>query len=82
MSDPLRPTAPAVELIDVQIATPPNGAKVFALGRGGVIAQVVWGKDSATFFMAWMPYPQIPLSVKTRLSQMRAPAVNAVNPKE
>jgi hypothetical protein len=79
MSDPLRITAPVVELTDVLEVMPPNGSKVFALGAGGVLAPVSWGNDSAKFFVAWMPYPKVPLSVKARLSP---PPVNEVNPKD
>lgn len=60
-------TAPVVELIDVRDQMPPNGAKVLALGLGGVLAQTVWTRDAHEFFIAWAPYPKIPASVKARL---------------
>lgn len=69
MRDPLRPTAPVVELIDTAIEMPLPGAKVYALGAGGVLAPVVWTSKSPEFFVAWMPYPKVPASVKARLSR-------------
>jgi hypothetical protein len=62
--EPDRPTRPAVELIDAHQAPPPNGARVLALGRGGVLVPTVWTSDSIGFFDAWSAYPQVPASVK------------------
>lgn len=81
MSDPLRPTAHTVELIDVEVEPPFNGQRVFGLGLGGCLAPLVWNSNSHLYFVAWMPYPKAPDSVKQRLAQRR-PSVNAVNPKE
>lgn len=57
------------ELVDVRIIPPPSGARIFALGRGGTIAQTIWNKNDADFFGAWMAYPKIPESVREWLGE-------------
>jgi hypothetical protein len=62
--EPDRPTRPTVELINAHEQPPPNGARVLALGRGGVLVPTTWTSDSLAFFDAWAAYPQVPASVK------------------
>lgn len=69
MSEPDRPVAPVVQLIDTQVREPLKGSRVLALGLGGVLVSTIWGSDSADFFIAWSPYPAVPLSVKLRMHQ-------------
>lgn len=57
------------ELIDVRVQAPTSGARVFALGRGGVLVPTAWGRNDAEFFGAWMAYPKVPESVKAWLSK-------------
>lgn len=79
MSDPLRPTAEEVFLIDVEVERPPHGARVYALGIGGTLVPVVWGSSSHVYFWAWMKSPTVPPSVKQRLSDhWTKPRVNTV----
>lgn len=75
MPDPLRPTAPAAVMIDVDDETPTPGARVLAIGLGGCLAPVVWGSVSHKSFYAWCHYPQIPQSVKEKLFQQFNPKV-------
>ncbi len=81
MSDPLRPTAEVVFLIDVEVEMPVNGAKVYALGIGGTLAPVTWNSQSHRFFVAWMESPKVPQSVKDRLATQWSP-VNPVKSEE
>lgn len=68
MTDPLRPTAKTVYLIDAHIEQPTSGSRVIALNRGGVLAPTVWGSTSLQYFDAWMKSPKVPESVKERQS--------------
>lgn len=52
------------ELIDVRVQSPTPGSRIFALGRGGVLVPIVWGRNEDGFFGAWMAYPELPESVK------------------
>lgn len=71
------------QMIDVEVVQPVNGARVFALGLGGMIAQIVWNRCSSQFFVAWMDYPETPQSVKDRVTRMReSKQVNAVKSAE
>lgn len=56
------------ELLDVREVAPTPGARMFALGRGGVLVPIVWTKAAAEFYGAWMPYPKIPPSVREWLA--------------
>lgn len=62
--EPDRPTLPRVELIDAHLTPPPNGARVLALNRGGVLVHAVWTSDALKYFDAWAAYPKVPASVK------------------
>lgn len=61
-----------MHLIDIDDEMPRRGEAVLALGLGGGLCDVVWGKDSHLFFKAWMPYPKVPKSVKQKLSDLYA----------
>lgn len=52
------------ELIDVRVQSPTPGSRIFALGSGGVLVPIVWGRNEGGFFGAWMAYPEMPESVK------------------
>jgi hypothetical protein len=78
MNAPLRHVVS--ELIDVEVEQPPLGTPVLALGRGGVLATVVWNVNSIHYFVAWLPRPLVPLSVLARLAYVGP--VNDVNSKE
>lgn len=62
--EPDRPTLPTVELINAHETPPPNGARVLALNRGGVLVHAVWQSSSLQQFDAWAAYPKVPASVK------------------
>ena len=62
-----RPTKEVVSLIDIDDEMPRFGEKVYALGLGGALCEVVWGRNSHEFFKAWMPYPKVPKAVKEKL---------------
>lgn len=66
MSEPLRPTAQQVELIDAHIEPPRPGMRVLALTHGNVLVPCEWKSDSLQHFDAWCPYPRRPGSVKDR----------------
>lgn len=67
MSEFNRPVREVVYLIDVDDEPPNVGDLVFALGLGGKLVETVWTRDSHQFFLAWMPYPKTPKSVKAKL---------------
>jgi hypothetical protein len=60
----VRAISPQPVLIDVRKRLPTAGSRVFALGRGGVLAPTIWGKNEDGFWGAWMAYPEMPESVK------------------
>lgn len=73
MSDPLRPTAPLVELKDCDIERPTPGSNVLALQHGGKLVEVVWTRTSHLQYDAWCRYPKTPASVKIKQLARFAP---------
>ncbi len=73
MSEPNRPTVQVTEMFDALTNPPQNGQKVWALGKGGVITQVVWNARSWEFFEAWYPFLKVPKSVKERMANYYKP---------
>ena len=69
MTDPLRPTAAVVYLIDAHKEQPTAGSRVLALNRGGVLVPTVWCSTSLQYFDAWMKSPKVPSSVKDRQTE-------------
>ena len=67
MTEPTRPVAREVSLIDIDVEMPSLGSNVLAIGLGGKLAEIVWSRDSPEFFVAWMAYPRIPTGVKEKL---------------
>jgi hypothetical protein len=57
------------ELIDIRNESPTPGARVLALGIGGVLVPAIWGKNEGGFFGAWMAYPKMPDTVKEWLRE-------------
>ncbi len=73
MSEPNRPTVRQAEMIDAHITPPRNGQLVWALGRGGVIAQTTWNDESINFFEAWYEFLKVPETVKERMRNYYKP---------
>jgi hypothetical protein len=70
MSEPTRPTMEVVSLTDIDEELPRRGQKVYALSLGGVLVEMVWAADSHRHYVAWMPYPKVPKTVKDKLSAL------------
>ncbi|MFZ6767793.1 hypothetical protein ACO0LM_11985 [Undibacterium sp. Di26W] len=66
MSDPTRPTAKTVELIDAHVSPPAMGQTVLGLTIGGILVQAAWQSHSISTFDAWMPFPKVPEAVRKR----------------
>jgi hypothetical protein len=64
MSEPTRPTAHRVELINAHEHPPRPGSRVLALQHGGVLVPTEVKSDFLLYFDAWAPYPKVPASVK------------------
>lgn len=65
MSDPNRPTAAEIELINAHSSPPRVGQIVHALNRGGCLCfNHIWRADSIEHYDAWMPSPKVPPDVK------------------
>lgn len=64
-----RAVSPRPALTDLRQARPTPGSRIFALGRGGVLVPIIWGKNEGEFFGAWMAYPEVPPSVKDWLEK-------------
>ena len=73
MAEANRPTVTSAEMQDALINPPQNGQKVWALGKGGVVTQVVWNARSWEFFEAWYHFLKIPESVKQRMANYHKP---------
>jgi hypothetical protein len=65
MTDPLHPTNDDWELFDPEIYPPPQGVSLLLINNGGVLIIGQW-YDGA---IAWGYKPQIPATVKARLTQ-------------
>ena len=62
----IRPTAAQVYLKDCQQVPPPQGARVIALNKSGVLCFATVNREFHKHFDAWMEYPTVPASVKRR----------------
>jgi len=67
MKDPFRPTAARVELIDCDVELPTPGRRVLVLTLGNTLVPAIWGSDTARYSVAWMGYPDVPMTVKQKL---------------
>ena len=68
----LRPTADTVYLKDCEYFPPPQGAKVIALNKSGVLCFATVNREFIVHFDAWMEYPRVPHSVKTKQSKVKS----------
>lgn len=61
-------TAAVAEMFDPEIHPPPKGVTLLVVNPGGVLSKSTWYEGA----LAWSYLPQIPQSVKQRVSPERA----------
>lgn len=59
-----RQTAQQAELINAHVTLPPNGSKVLALTRMGVLVACEWNSRTIQWADAWCKYPSVPDDVR------------------
>lgn len=69
MSEPNRPTAEVVEMLDTLKHPPKAGNRYLAVGMGGCLCLVEWKTGDENFFVCAMKYPKIPPESRARMNE-------------
>lgn len=59
-----RQVANSSTLINAHMSPPPNGSRVMALNRTGVLIHTIWTSKSIQTLDAWSAYPSVPEDVR------------------
>lgn len=68
MSERERPTAPQIELLDIDGTEQPfPGQKILALTEGNKLVELNWSESWRGHIFAWARFPKAPTSVKEKM---------------